>query len=225
MIDICQYCDSKSKATEKLDAKELEKLAHSCSQVIFKKDDQIMVQDAMSFNIAFIKEGLVKLHAKGPEKDQILRIVKGPSYIGIPTAIGAKTNQYSATAICETSVCYISFDVFKECINNNSQFAYEILVELCKNELHFYKRFINHQQKQSSGKIAEALLCFANEIFSSNEFELPLSRNELADLTCSSRETVSRVLTDFTNTGIIEMKKTHISIIDRNQLEIISEKG
>ena len=96
MIDICQYCKSKSKATGKLDTKELEKLGHSCNQIVFQKDDCIMLQNAMSYNIVFIKEGLVKVHAKGPEKEQILRIVKSPSYLGIPTTLGAKINQYSA---------------------------------------------------------------------------------------------------------------------------------
>ena len=225
MVDICEICNKKSKATGKLDQQELEKLGLSCNQVIFKKDDRIMVQDAMSYNIVFVKEGLVKVHAKGPEKEQILKIVKGPSYLGIPTTIGAKTNQYSATAICKTSVCYISFDVFKEFINKNGHFAYEILLELCTDELYFYKRFINQLQKQSSGKIAESLLYFADEIFDSKKFELPLSRNELADLTCSSRETVSRVLSDFTHNGIIELNKNSISILDRNQLETISKKG
>ncbi len=225
MIDICEICDKKSTATGKLDHKELERLGHSCNQVVFQKNDRIIVQDAMSYNIVFIKEGLVKVHAKGPEKEQILRIVKGPSYLGIPTTIGAKTNQYSATAVCETSVCYITFDIFKEFINQNGQFAYEVLVELCRNELYFYKRFINHQQKQSSGKIAEALLYFSNEIFDQEEFTIPLSRNELADLTCSSRETVSRVFSDFVNNKIIKLNKNKIVILNKKQLEFISTKG
>lgn len=225
MIDLCEICNKKSKATGKLDQKELERLGDSCNQVIFQKNDRIMVQDAMSYNIVFIKEGLVKVHAKGPEKEQILKIVKAPSYLGIPTTIGAKTNQYSATAICETNICYISFDIFKEFINKNGQFAYEILLELCTDELYFYKRFINHQQKQSSGKLAEALLYFSNEIFDTEKFIIPLSRNELADLTCSSRETVSRVLSDFTSNGIIELSKNKITILDKKQLELISRKG
>lgn len=225
MNDICQYCKNKSIATGKLDQKELEKLGHSCNQVVFQKNDRIMVQDAMSYNIVFIKEGLVKIHAKGPEKEQILKIVKGPSYLGIPTTVGAKINQYSATAIAETSVCFITFDIFSEFVINNGAFAFEIIVELCKDELHNYKKFINQVQKQSSGKMAETLLYFSEEIFKSDSFYLPLSRSELADLTCSSRETVSRVLSDFTSNGIINLKKNNFSILDKKQLRLISKKG
>ena len=225
MTDICHYCKAKSKATGKLDEKQLEKLGHSCNQAIFQKDDIIMIQDAMSSNIVFIKDGLVKVHAMGPEKEQILKIVKGPSYLGIPTTIGAKINQYSATAISETNACFISFDTFKEFIINNGEFAYEIIVELCRSELRHYKKCINQVQKQSSGKIAEALLYFSEEIFDTKNFRLPLTRHEIGDLTCSSRETVSRVLSDFSNNNIIKINKNKISIIDKKQLENISKMG
>lgn len=225
MTDICYYCLKKSIATEKLDKKELKELGRSCSQVKLRKGDKIMIQNALSYNIAFIKEGLVKVHAKGPEREQILRIAKGPAYLGIPTTVGAKINQYSATAISKTSVCFIGFDVFKNSIKTNGEFAYEIIVELCKNELQFYKKCINQVQKQGPGKIAEALLYFSEKIFNKQKFKLPLTRNELGDLTCTSRETVSRILSDFSNSNIIKVDKNKISILDKKQLETISKMG
>lgn len=225
MMDICYYCKKKSKATGKLDESELEKLEQSCSQVEFQKGNQIMIQDTMSYNIVFIREGLVKIHAMGPEKEQILRIVKGPAYLGIPTTVGAKINQYSATTISKTFACFIGFDAFKNFIKQNGLFAYEIIVELCENELQFYKKCINQVQKQSPGKIAEALLYFSEKVFDKQNFKLPLTRNELGDLTCTSRETVSRILSDFSKSNIIKVNKSDISILNKKQLEIISKMG
>ena len=177
-MDICYYCKKKSKATGKLDEIELQKLELGCNQVEFHKGDKIMIQDTMSYNIVFIREGLVKIHAMGPEKEQILRIVKGPAYLGIPTTIGAKINLYSATTISKTFACFIGFDVFKDFIKQNGLFAYEIIVELCENELQFYKKYINQVQKQSPGKIAEALLYFSEKVFDNQNFKLPLTRTE-----------------------------------------------
>lgn len=225
MTDICYYCMKKSKATGKLDQKQLEKLGHSCNQVEFQKGDKIMIQNVMSSNIVFVRDGLVKIHAMGPEKEQILRIVKGPAYLGIPTTIGAKINQYSATTISKTFACFIGFDVFKDFIKHNGQFAYEIIVELCKNELQFYTKCINQVQKQGPGKIAEALLYFSEKIFDKQNFKLPLSRNELGDLTCTSRETVSRILSDFSRNNIINVNKNNISILNKKLLENISRMG
>ncbi len=225
MTDLCFFCKRKSKATGKLDQKELEKLGQSCNQVVFQKGDKIMIQDAMSYDIVFVKEGLVKVHAMGPEKEQILKIVKGPSYLGIPTTIGAKINEYSATAISKTIACFIGFDVFKDLIKENGQFAYEIIVGLCKSELQYYKKCINQVQKQGPGKIAEALLYFSEKIFDKQNFKLPLTRNELGDLTCTSRETVSRILSDFSKSNIIKVNKKNISILNKKQLENISKMG
>jgi len=132
---------------------------------------------------------------------------------------------FSATAISETKVCFIGFDIFKEFVLQNGEFAYEIIIELSKNELFNIKKCINQIQKQGPGKIAEALLYFSEEIFDNEVFDLPLTRNELGDLTCTSRETTSRILTDFSQNGIIKVNKKKISILNKKKLEKISETG
>ena len=224
-MDLCYYCKHKSKAAQNLGEKELEKLGHSCNSVTFQKGDRIMIQDSLSYNIVYVKEGLVKVHVMGPEREQILKIAKGPCYLGIPTTVGAKVNQYSATAILETKVCFIGLEIFKEFITYNGRFAYEIILELCKNELYNFRKCINQLQKQGPGKIAEALLYFSDNVFNEMKFDLPLTRNELGDLTCTSRETVSRILTDFCENKLIEVDQKHISILNREKLEHVSETG
>lgn len=224
-MDICHYCLKKSSATKKLDKMELEKLGHHCNQVTFRKNERIVTQNMISHSILFLKDGLLKIHAIGPEKEQILDIIKAPSYIGIPTTLGAKINQHSVTAISVVNICFIDFDVFKEFVTNNGEFAYEIIVELCKNELRSYQKCINQVQKHSAGKIAEALLYFSEVIFNEQKFNLPLSRNELGDLTCSSRETVSRILSDFSKNKLIEIDRQCITILDKSKLEFISKMG
>ena len=161
----------------------------------------------------------------GPEREQILKIAKGPSYLGIPTTLGDKVNNYSATAITDTEVCFIDINVFKEFIATNKEFAYEIIVNLCKNELNHFHRCVNQLQKQSPGRVAETLLFFADEIFESDEFDLPLSRHEFGDLTGNSRENVSRILSDLDKEGIIKIKGKSISILDRKKLFSISKNG
>jgi len=225
MMDICYYCNTKSKATEKLDPEELQKLGNNCNHAVFQKGDKIIIQNSLSYNIIFVKEGLVKVHAMGPDKEQILKIIKAPSYLGIPTTFGAKINEYSATAIAETKVCFIEFDVFKSLIKQNGQFALEIITDSCERELQSYRKYINQVQKQGPGKIAEALLFFSEKIFESQNFVLPLTRIELGDLTCTSRETISRILSDFSKNNIIDINKSNVTILNKGLLENISKTG
>lgn len=224
-MDLCQFCVKKSLAADKLDSSDLEKLGSSCVEVDFSKGDMIFKQNALSSNVIYIREGLVKVHIAGPEKEQILKVAKGPTYLGIPTTLGDKVNHYTATAITATSVCFIDINVFKDFINQNGQFAYEIIVELCKNELQHFSRCVNLVQKQINGRLADTLLYFAETIFESNTFILPLSRNELADLIVTSRETVSRILSEFKKDKLIDIHEKRIELLDIEKLKEISQKG
>lgn len=221
----CQTCKIKSSAAEALSKNELEKLENNCVEVSFKKGDIIFKQGAFSSNIIYLKAGLVKQCITGPKTKQIIKITKAPSYLGIPTTFHEKINQYSATAIDNTTVCFIDNEIFRNFVQKNGKFAYEIIIGLCRNEVNSFKRCVNRAQKNVNGRLAEALLFMYNEIFESNVFTLPLKRSELGNFIDSSRESVSRVLTEFHNEGIIKLKGKNITILNKNLLEVISRNG
>lgn len=215
----------KSAAAQNLSDREFEILENNSVQVHFKKGEIIFKQDALSLNVAYLKQGIAKLHRVGPVHDKILRLMKAPAYLGIPTTFGDKINQFSATAIEDTTVCFIDSNLFRNFIESNGKFAFEIIVELCRNELLDYQRFTSQSQKQIPGLVAETLICFADKLYDSDHFNFPLNRGEIGDLIGTTRETVSRVLTDFSNEGIIEMNAKEMIIRDRKRLDQISEKG
>ncbi|OIP02326.1 MAG: hypothetical protein AUJ97_06125 [Bacteroidetes bacterium CG2_30_32_10] len=221
----CKDCINKSPAARLLKESELEYMTQNRVEVNFKKGDLIFKQNSYSTNIIFLKTGLAKVHMQGPFKEKILRIVKAPSYLGIPTTFGDKINQYSATAIEDTSVCFIDANHFKKLIHDNGKFAYELIIDLCRNELLDDLRCVNQSQKQIPGRIAETLLSLSQHIYHKNTFILPLSRNELGDLIGTSRESISRILTDLCNEGIIDLKAKEITILKPELLEQISKKG
>jgi CRP/FNR family transcriptional regulator len=221
----CTTCLLKSKAVESLEDSELDILGQNCVQVVFEKGETIFKQNALSSNIIYLQTGMVKLIIEGPQRKQILRIKKAPCYLGLPTTMGDKINHYSAVAIKTTNACFVDIGVFKQLLRLNTSFSYEIITELCKNELEQFHRCVNLVQTQVFGRIASNLLYFADEIFQSDEYDLPLSRNELADLICTSRETVSRLLSDLAEEKIIDIHGKHIKINNKKMLRKISEKG
>lgn len=221
----CKDCVAKSAAARTLSREESEVLENNSVEVRFRKGEVIFKQGALSLNVTYLKQGIAKLHRSGPVHDKILRLVKAPTYLGIPTTIGDKINQFSATAVEDTTVCFIDSNLFRNFIFSNGRFAYEIIAELCRNELQDYQRFTSQSQKQVPGLVAETLICFADKLYESNHFNFPLNRSEIGDLIGTTRETVSRVLTEFSNDGIIEINAKEILILDRERLVQISEKG
>ena len=84
---------------------------------------------------------------------------------------------------------------------------------------------VNLTQKHMSGRLAGTLLGLSKNVFLSDNFDMLISRQELADLTAMSKESVCRILKEFKNSKIIEFEGTKIEIINRELLEKISEKG
>ncbi len=222
---LCTSCPLKSPAARNLTDEELGILEKNSALVHFKKGEIIFREDALSTNVAYLRTGIAKIHKRGPAADKILRVVKAPTYLGIPTSMGEKINQFSATALVETSVCFIDTNLFRNFIFQNGAFAYEIIMELCRHELNDYQRFTSQSQKQVPGIVAETLLCFSEKIFANTRFQFPLTRGEIGDLVGTSRESVSRVLTDLAGEGIITYDAREITILDPERLKQISDKG
>ncbi|MDO8897752.1 MAG: Crp/Fnr family transcriptional regulator [Bacteroidales bacterium] len=221
----CETCTIKSCAVETLGFSELQILERNFGVRHFKKNETIFQQGSLTSNIAYIKHGLVKIHKKGPVKDQILKLIKPLCFIGIPTILGDRLYQYSATAIENTSVCFIDTDVFRKLILENGKFGNEIIKELCQDELLFFERSINQMQKQIHGRLADALLFLANDIFQSEVFIMPLSRSELGDFIHSTRESVTRCLTSFKKDGLIEINGKQFTLLDKAALIRVSKTG
>jgi CRP-like cAMP-binding protein len=221
----CKNCPFNSKAAAMLSDGSFEQLSANHLVLKFKKGDAIIKQGMYSTNVVFLRTGLAKIHLAGPYHEQIVKLVKAPTYLGLPTTFGDKINQYSVTAVSDVEVCFIDVEVFQTILNENREFSHEIILELCRNELESFHRCANRTQKLLRGNFADALLEFSDKIFMSDTFILPLSQVELANLVDTSRESISRLLSEFDKDGIIRMKGKQIEILDKKSLQLISHNG
>ncbi len=110
-------------------------------------------------------------------------------------------------------------------MEQNFEFTKEIIDILSANSLQIYGRFFCLTYKQAFGRLADILLCLSDRIFKTTEFDLPLSRKELAELSGMSAETVIRMLKEFNVEGIIKMNGKAIEVIDYQRLKQISDTG
>ena len=218
-------CSIKSKAAGKLTDEQIDRLSGNCTMVKFKRGDSIIKQGIFSTNVAYLRSGLAKIHITGPYHEQMVRVVKAPSYLGLPTTFGDKINQYSVTAVGPAEVCFIDISTFRFLLKQNTDFTYEIMMELCRTELEVFYRCANRTQKQMRGKIADVLLEFSEKIFITDIITMPLTQEEIGNLVDVSRESVSRVLTEFEKDGIIDIQGKKIKILKKDTLKMISTNG
>ena len=221
----CEDCQIFQSAQKNLIDCDFVKLQTASTNVIYKKNEIIFKENALSTNVIYLRKGIVKIHRVGPRWEQILSIIKAPTYLGLPTTLGDKINHYSATSLIETNVCFINIDVFKKLITKNGAFAYDLIIDLSKNELEHFSKCMNRTQKNLVGRIADFLLYLYEVIFNNFSFTIPLTRAEIGNYVDSSRESVSRTLTEFNNDKIIEMDGKRVKIINKKRLQGISKNG
>lgn len=225
MTNPCIQCTFKSKAVSKLLDNQVERLSRNCALAKFRKGDVVIRQGMLSTNVVYLRSGLAKVHIAGPYHEQIVRIVKAPSYQGLPTTIGDKINQYSVTIIEDAEVCFIDISTFRLLLKENSDFSNEIMMDVCRNEIEAFTRCANRTQKQMRGRIADILLEMADRIYHSDSFNMPLTQADFGNLVDASRESISLVLGEFEKDGIIRYVKKKVDILNKKSLRMISANG
>ncbi len=222
----CKDCAVKSSTVYNLNDEELEILCNNSTEIQFEKGERIIKQGTFTQNIVFIKSGIFKMHLTGPiHKDEILKINKGPIFIGASDVFANKIHTYSVTALSDTVACFIEYPGYKYLIQNNGKFALDIIKTLSQGIVTHYQYCVNKMQKQLTATFAEALIYFSEYIFESDEFQLPLTRVEFGEYIGTTRETVTKIIRDFTADKIIEVEGRNFKLLNKKMLKKISNAG
>lgn len=211
---------------EKLNNEESKFIDENSVKVKYKKGEIICKQGSYASHIMYIEEGLVKVYLDNGVNSLVLKMIPDGNLLGL-SSINEEhsTFQYSAVSYIDTVVKQINLNAFRELLNKNAEFAKSVIDILSANSIQINGRFFCLTHKQSYGRLADIILCLADRIFKNKEFDLPLSRKDLAELSGMSPETVIRMLKKFKEDKLIEMDGKSFKIIDYNKLKRISETG
>ncbi len=211
---------------EKLTSQEVELLDKHSVTVKYKKGELICKQGGLASHMFFVENGLAKVFLDDGVNSLVLKVVTSGNLLGLSTISSEnQTYQYSAKTYIDSEIKQIDIQIFKKLIAENPAFSKEVISILGANSAQINGRFFCFTHKQSYGRIADILLCLADRIFKEQEFELPLSRKDLAELCGMSQETVVRMLKKFDEEGLIQIKGKYFRIVDYDRLKTISEKG
>ncbi len=222
----CTVYNSKLSCFEELTDEQVKLIEKHKVIVPYNKGEIICKQGTFASHIIYLREGLVKVYLENSPRNLVLKISPSGNLIGLPSIYdGNNIFLYSAATYVDSMVEMIDINVFKQIVRENARFAYRVINVLNENTVQIYGRFFCLTNKQLHGRIADILLCLANRIFKTQEFTLPLSRSDLAELTSMSTESVIRVLKDFNEDGLIKITGKSFKILNYDMLSRISEVG
>ncbi|WP_321369187.1 Crp/Fnr family transcriptional regulator [uncultured Draconibacterium sp.] len=227
ITNTCIDCTLKSGAVSVLDNSELCTLEEGCSKIQYEKGELIFKEGGPVQHIIYIRKGFVKLVKKGVGgKDFILSISKKGSYLGIQNLDESiKTNYFSAITLTKSEVCFIDRHCFSNLLKQNGEFALKVLSTVFSDEMNYFDRLVKNVQQQLPGRLANTISYFSKEVYGKNSFALNLTQTEIAALIGTSRESVSRILKEFQDMGIITLKNNVLTILNEKRLEEIKLKG
>ena len=219
-------CDNKSGCFQKLSPLELEVADVRRVELHYRKGEHIAKQGSFVTHILYLQKGLVKVYMEMEgQSNMILNIFGSGKMVGLPSLFSNAPMQYSVAAIEDSVICAIDKTVFEDLVRSNGEFARSIVESINNCTLYHYKRLITASQKQLNGRMADALLHLSDDVYESNDFEMALSRKELAELAGMSMMSAVRVIKDLEQNGIIAEGNGQLSITDRERLENLSKYG
>ncbi len=195
-------------------------------RIHYRKGEIICKQGGLASHIMYMERGLAKVFLDNGTNSLVLKIIPEKNLLGLTSLnLENKTYQYSAQAYMDCEIKQIDIHIFRKLVGQNPEFAREVIDILSANSVQINGRFFCLTHKQSYGRLADILLCISDRIFKRREFELPLSRKDLAELSGLSPETVVRMLKKFNDDGLILLDGKTFQILDYNRLLRISEAG
>lgn len=222
----CTQCVYRSWAFNKLTKEQLSRIDTSRKEVFFAKGEVICNEGDEIEHFLYLQRGLVKLlTTEKNEKEHIISVAKPLDFIGLLSIFSNEKHIYTITAIEDSVVCEVELGLIKQLMLENGEFALDFIEKISKVADDVINTRLSISTKQLRGRIAYILLYFAEHIYSSNEYELPISRKEIAQLIDMSTENVIRILSEFRKDNIISIEGKNITVHDPARLKRIYELG
>jgi CRP/FNR family transcriptional regulator len=191
----------------------------------FKRHELICKQGCNVSHAIYLVSGTAKFYIEGlNNRNIILYLMKPPAYIGLLSFFESVHYSYSVAALQECEICMIDLQFLKKLYMEQHDLLVKLNNAFGKSVTNIMKKIISLNQKQIRGRVAESLI-YLSEFYDSEQFELPITRRELGELSGISEENTVRLLTEFRQENIIRSNGREIEILDMRLLTKISDLG
>jgi len=219
----CVKCSNKSPLFQLLNVDELAMMNAGRFELHFAKGETIVKQGTHATHLISLTSGMAKLYLEGySSKNILLDILQEWRLFGGPGLFTDSRYHYSVAALTASTACFIPIENLRKVIRSNADFAEGIIRHCNINSVNNFERLVSLTQKQMHGRLADVLLYLSDKVFKSDRFALPVSRQELGEMSNMTKESVTRILKELENDGTIAVDTRQIQILKRAALEELS---
>lgn len=209
-----------------LNREQLNFLMDKKQRIEYNPGETIIKQNTSSTQVICISKGFAKLYVEGAKgKNLIVKLVGKGNFITGGGLFNGNVQHFTMAAVTPVSCCLIDSSRLSKLFSENNDFAVELMRHHAKRGNNLLKKMVNLTQKYMPGRVADTLLYLKNDIFKENPFKVPLTRQDLADMSNMTKESLVRILQQFKESKLIKTQGSTIEILDENSLLSISKNG
>ena len=180
----------------------------------------------MLFRSICMREGLAKVFIEGDKgKNLIVKIIGKGDFISGGGLFNGNVQHFTISAITPVTCCLIDAGKLTNLFTENNKFAVELLRNHTKQNNYLLSKMVSLTQKYMPGRVAETLLYLKEEIYNTKKFKVDLSRQELAEMSNMTKESLVRILQQFKESNLIKTQGSEMEILDEAALNHISKIG
>ena len=221
----CKKCFCRADEFNYMTERELEEVTQNKFQINYKAGEVIFKQGTQATHCISFTQGIAKVYVEDRHGEIILRLIKPTEFICGHGMLFENMHKYSVSVITSSSVCFVDFKLIEQVSDDNEHFRKAFFTKIQQYNYFIQSRMIDLLNKKNPGRIAGTLLYLARDFYQSDNFFLHLSREELKALCVVSADSLSRILNQFQEAGLVSLNGKKIKLLNPNMLEKIWLNG
>ena len=215
---------------EFLEAEELDRLLSLCATENYSKGDYIFLECDSPRNLYTVVKGEVKLLKQTEDgREMIVEMAYPGEIFGEEAVFDGQPYPMTAQALGEVELLSISRGDFFAFLRDNPDLALEIITELGGRLREAQNTIRALAMERVEWRIARVLLILSRKAGTMEadgvSIDLPLTRQDIADMAATTVETTIRVLSNFKKLGLVDTEKGKIILRDKKKLEEMVSEG
>ncbi|HEX2581198.1 MAG TPA: Crp/Fnr family transcriptional regulator [Dongiaceae bacterium] len=205
-----------------IDDEEMTAISQRCRWQSFEKGQRILDKGSRTREVYFVVQGHATIVTYSPGGKEITLAIAGPGdFFGELAAIDERPRSASAVAIDALDLGIMSHEIFLEVMRRYPSVALKLLTHLAHLVRNSGMRILELSTLPAAQRVYATLLRMSQKDAAVPQLWVirPLPpMHEIASLTSTTRETVSRSLSQLYPTGIVKKKGRNLYIMDRQKL-------
>jgi CRP-like cAMP-binding protein len=210
-------------APEGFDLDDFERVGLRVVERRFAPKDTIFTPGDPDDQLYFLLSGVVRLYKiYGDYKEATTALLKDSGVFGKLNLVEGRWQDVFAEAVTEATVASIQKASLERVIKSDSAFALRLFSSLSERLRQSDEVIESLLHREVSTRLATLLVNlserFGEDISADVLIDVRLTHQDLANMIASTREAVSKVMSELQRDGVIEIRSRRIAILDRGAL-------